>query len=87
MKADREHFHHILLAAGLSDHQVSMVIVMLSALLGAIGLVLNYTHVSQSLSFVLIMLCFLVYLYAMHHAFKFKKLVKRFITPSKETRA
>ena len=77
MKADREHFHHVLLAAGLSGFQVTVVVVMLSALLGLVGLLFNYFHAPQGVSFIIFLCLFLVYFFTMRHAFKFKKIAKQ----------
>lgn len=49
--ADREHYHHVLVQAGFSVPQALMVIVMVSALFGAVGLAGLYVEVPETVMF------------------------------------
>jgi UDP-GlcNAc:undecaprenyl-phosphate GlcNAc-1-phosphate transferase len=58
MSADRDHFHHILQRAGLSDREVVLVMVALSLLLGISGIAAHHAGVPDGvLFFGLVALC------------------------------
>ena len=63
---DRQHLHHILLALGLSDARVTLLLAAVSTLLGAFGLLLFWAGVSEAVSFALFLGLFAGYAVLMH---------------------
>ncbi|MDX2163806.1 MAG: undecaprenyl/decaprenyl-phosphate alpha-N-acetylglucosaminyl 1-phosphate transferase [Gammaproteobacteria bacterium] len=68
MKADRGHFHHYLFAKGFSSLQVTLLIGVLSAVLGLIGMLGEVYGVSESLMFLTFLGFFALYLGILHFA-------------------
>lgn len=60
--ADRDHLHHILLRCGLTSHQTVFVMVLLTAMLAGMGLTLTKIGATESLSMVLYLAVFGIYL-------------------------
>ena len=71
--ADRQHVHHILLAAGMSQNIVVLVLVGTSFLFGAIGISGWYFELPESFLFWGYLTLFSFYYLAMHNAWKVKK--------------
>ncbi|MBX3705060.1 MAG: hypothetical protein KF911_00390 [Pseudomonadales bacterium] len=63
MSADREHFHHILQRAGLTDREVFAVMVGISLMVGMCGILAHHAGVHDGILFIaLLVLCFVQYL-------------------------
>lgn len=75
--ADHEHLHYVLLRAGYSVNQVVAIKAGLSALLGGIGVAAWRLHVPDYLMFYLFMLLLGFYYYAMRHAWRLTKALRR----------
>jgi UDP-GlcNAc:undecaprenyl-phosphate GlcNAc-1-phosphate transferase len=67
-KADRDHIHHVLMKAGLNDRQVAIVVIMLSFLLGGIGVAGWMLHLPDFVLVYGFMLLFAAYYYCIHHS-------------------
>lgn len=67
-KADRDHIHHVLMRAGLNDRQVAIVVIMLSCLLGGIGVAGWMLHVPEFVLTYSFMGLFAAYYYFVHHS-------------------
>lgn len=65
--ASRDHIHHILLDAGLSDRQVSIFVIMLSFIIGAAGVAAWLAGLPDWVLFYGFVLMFMAYYYAIHH--------------------
>ena len=75
---DREHFHHTLLHAGYSANQTLTMIALLSLFLALFGLVCDLLlGVPQWIMFYLFLMLFALYFFAMKHAWKTTKLMRR----------
>lgn len=74
---DREHFHHILLVAGFSVRSTVLIMLGISLLLSAIGLVGERAGVPESFMFYGFMLLFVAYFWSMDHAWKAMKVLHR----------
>jgi len=74
---DREHFHHILLAAGFSTRATVFIMLGLSVLMAAIGLAGEWGGVPEFLMFYGFLLLFAAYFWGMHHAWKVMKALRR----------
>jgi UDP-GlcNAc:undecaprenyl-phosphate GlcNAc-1-phosphate transferase len=66
-KADRDHIHHILQRAGLADGQVAMVVISLSCLISATGVLAWILGVPDVILFGAFVSGFCAYFYAIHH--------------------
>lgn len=66
-KADHEHLHHLLRRAGLSTLATVIVILTISLLFGLSGISMSFAHVSESTMFVVLALCFLVYMFFVNY--------------------
>lgn len=75
-KADREHFHHLLQAAGFSSFQTVCIVIIIAMLFGFTGILLDYYQVPEGVSFLLFLAVFFVGFYALLHAWKTKKLLR-----------
>ena len=75
MKADRDHLHHIFIRMGFSARGALIVIVFISALLCAIGLLSEYYQIPEALMFYSFIAVFACYLYFILHAWRFIRLV------------
>jgi len=74
---DREHFHHILQVAGFSKTMVVMIMMMLSALLAAIGLFGELLDVPEYVMFYGYVMLLGLYFWGVMHAWKVMKLIKK----------
>jgi len=74
---DREHFHHILLAAGFKVRTAVLIILGISVLLSAVGMLGEWAGVAESVMFYSFMLLFVVYFWGMQHAWKVMKALRR----------
>lgn len=70
MKADRDHFHHILQDAGLSDTETTVTIVLIAAILGGIGAISWKLGVPESVLFFAFLALACAYYYFIHHTEK-----------------
>lgn len=78
---DRDHLHHILLHAGLSVRKSLVLIVFMNLVFGAIGLVGHYFDIQHSYMFIGFLLLFSAYFYVMLHAWRFMKLIRKYLVP------
>jgi len=74
---DRDHFHHVLLAAGFGVRTTVLIIITISALLSGVGLYAEYVGVSQHVMFLLFLLLFMFYFWGMMHAWRVMKFLHR----------
>jgi UDP-GlcNAc:undecaprenyl-phosphate GlcNAc-1-phosphate transferase len=77
-KADRDHVHHILMRAGLSDRQVTIVLVLAAGILAATGIGGWMLHAPDCVLFYGFLLLFAIYFYCVHHKCQVIKLFQRF---------
>lgn len=77
---DRQHFHHVLLAIGLSSREVLLVVIALSLLLGGIGIAAEIALVPEWLMALAFVLVGMIYLFAVQHAWRVKRVLSRMIT-------
>lgn len=61
--ASRDHFHHVLHLAGFNTSLSTMLLCALSLLLGVVGILLNYFHVTESVQFIVWLLGLVSYIY------------------------
>ena len=78
LMADRDHLHHIMLRLGLSHQQSLFVIVSLSSLFSAIGLIGEYYVISENIMVGLFIILFVVYDHFFMHVWKYTKRYKNF---------
>lgn len=69
-KPDRGHLHHCLLQRGFSSLQVTIVISLLSALLGSIGILGEKYNIPESILFIGFVVLFIVYIVVLHCAWR-----------------
>jgi len=74
---DREHFHHILRAAGFSARTTVFIMLGISLLMAAIGLAGEWAGVPEFIMFYGFLALFAVYFWGMHHAWKVMKALRR----------
>ena len=74
--ADRQHVHHILLAANMSKAKVVVILVTISALFGAVGVAGWYFSVPEYWLFYGYLALFATYYLVTHHAWRVMKLIK-----------
>ncbi|MFD2180189.1 hypothetical protein [Veronia pacifica] len=60
--ASKDHIHHILLKQGLSNLQVLFFVTLLSSIMAIVGILLDVNNVSDSVSFSLFLILFVLYL-------------------------
>jgi len=65
--ADRQHLHHILHKSGLNYLSSVLIIVILSLLFGVAGIVMNFLHVSESVMFMILLVCFGGYMFMVNY--------------------
>jgi UDP-GlcNAc:undecaprenyl-phosphate GlcNAc-1-phosphate transferase len=71
--ADREHLHHVLMRAGLSVSGAVWLIILISFLMGLVGLASWHYEVPEYVMFYAFMLLFAGYYFGMSHAWKLAK--------------
>jgi UDP-GlcNAc:undecaprenyl-phosphate GlcNAc-1-phosphate transferase len=76
-QADRSHFHHIFLAAGYSAHKTTLILLTVALCMACVGLLGEYFRVHDSIMFSLFMTLFLLYFFAMQHAWKVMKVISK----------
>lgn len=74
---DREHFHHILQVAGFSRSKIVLVMMMISALLAAIGIVGELMGIPEYIMFYSYVAVLGGYFWAVMHAWKVMKAIKK----------
>jgi UDP-GlcNAc:undecaprenyl-phosphate GlcNAc-1-phosphate transferase len=74
---DREHFHHILLVAGYTVNQTVWIIAAIAAVFATVGLGAHYAGVDDRTLLTGILIIFALYFWAMSHAWKVMKVIKR----------
>lgn len=77
---DRQHFHHVLLAAGLTSQQTLLVVVAVSVLMGGIGIAGEIALVPEWQMVAGFVMFGLLYLVAVQHAWRVKRALSQFIT-------
>ncbi len=89
---DREHFHHILLVAGFNIRSTVGIILLLNALLAALGLLSEWMQVPEYIMFYSFLVLFALYFWGMNHAWKVMKALRKVhdyglgvVTPQDET--
>lgn len=75
--ADREHLHHVFMRAGLSVSNAVLLIVLISFLMGLIGLAGWHYNVPEYVMFYSFTLIFVIYYLAMSYAWKLAKFFRR----------
>lgn len=76
---DKDHIHHIMMRLGLSAHSALILITFASLLLAAFGLAGEYFQLPESFMFGTFMLLFVVYFFALKHAWKVSKFIRKFL--------
>ncbi len=74
--ADREHLHHVIMRAGLSVSGAVWLIILISFLMGLVGLASWYYEVPEYVMFYAFILLFAGYYFGMSHAWKLAKFFK-----------
>lgn len=75
--ADREHLHHIFLRAGYSVPRTVAIILLVSLMLGMIGLAGWHYGVPEYIMFYVFVLVFALYSWVISHAWKMMKIIKK----------
>jgi len=75
-KADRGHLHHFFVRSGFSDKQTLLLVSVISFTLSSIGVLFEIYNLSESLSFLIFLISFVVYFYILSHAWKVSKKVR-----------
>lgn len=70
---DRQHFHHVLLAAGLSPRQVLSAVIIIAAVLGLIGVAAEIALIPEWILATGFIVLGLLYLFAVQHAWRIKR--------------
>ena len=76
-QADREHFHHMLLAAGFDQRQTVFIMLGISVLCSAFGVIAQLTGIREDLQFGLFLLLFGLHFLMVRHAWRVKRFLKR----------
>lgn len=76
-EADNEHLHHILLRAGFTPAQTTIIVYALALLLAGIGVAGWWLGVPEYVMFYVFMALFMLYFYAVLHAWKLMKAVRK----------
>lgn len=74
--ADREHFHHVLLAAGYSPGIAVAFMLALATMLASIGIAGYYSGIAEAMMFYGFVGIFIIYFFGMQHAWKVMKTIK-----------
>ena len=74
--ADREHIHHILLRAGFNQVQTVFIIVVISLIMGSVGLIGSYNKLPDYIMFYGFFIVFIVYNISIFYAWKLMKVVR-----------
>lgn len=75
--ADREHLHHVFKRAGFSDGQSALILVGLSLVLGAVGILASWVGVPQFVLLAGLLVLFGLHFYFISHAWRILRLVRR----------
>jgi UDP-GlcNAc:undecaprenyl-phosphate/decaprenyl-phosphate GlcNAc-1-phosphate transferase len=75
--ADREHFHHLLLLAGLHERETVLLILLISVGCAAVGILGDHYGVSEASLFYLFLGFGLFHLFLLRHAWRLMRLLKR----------
>lgn len=76
---DREHIHHIFMRAGFSARQAMAILVCISSLIAAMGVLLEVYMVQEYLMLILFLFIFAAYSYAIQHSFKITKFCRKYL--------
>lgn len=74
-KPDREHLHHIFMRAGATPKQTLLIISTLSLLMTCFGIYLE--HISETVSFVVFIITFMIYSYLLNHVWKVLMFIRK----------
>jgi len=77
--ADREHFHHLLLAAGFSAKQTVAIMILLGAVAAGIGLTGHFLNIPEHWMFFGFLVVFSLHFWTVMRAWRMKKLLHKFI--------
>lgn len=75
-KADRQHFHHMLLLAGFSVSQALLINLGLAALLAVIGIAGDWEGIPEGIMFIGFLVLFAVYFLVVNHAWKARATIR-----------
>ncbi|MCC2606162.1 UDP-N-acetylglucosamine--undecaprenyl-phosphate N-acetylglucosaminephosphotransferase [Planctobacterium marinum] len=78
-KPDKEHVHHIVMRLGLSARSALVFITLISLILAAFGLCGEYYQWPESFMFTTFMMLFVVYFFALKHAWRVSKFIRKFL--------
>lgn len=78
-KPDKEHVHHIVMRLGLSAHSALIMITFASLLFATFGLCGEFYQWPESFMFLMFILLFFVYFYALKHAWKVSKFIRKLV--------
>lgn len=84
--ADREHFHHLLLAAGFSPKTTLGIMLLLAALAARVGLAGHFLHAPDSLMFSSFLLCLWAHHRLTSRAWRIKRFIGRELTHAHQPR-
>lgn len=82
VSADRDHLHHILLRAGYSHGQMVAILLLISAIFGAVGVIGHYAGLSDATLFYSYLALAFAYHQAMMHAWRLAVLLRRNAQPA-----
>lgn len=82
-QADREHFHHLLLAAGFNEKQALALIVVLAIAAACFGLAGELLGITERWMFVAFLSLFGLHFWIMMHAWRTKRLLRRTFAESR----
>jgi UDP-GlcNAc:undecaprenyl-phosphate/decaprenyl-phosphate GlcNAc-1-phosphate transferase len=74
---DREHLHHLFIRSGVSERKTLLIIISLSFSMSFIGSWMELNDIAEWKMFTLFLLLFFLYLFAIMHAWKLMKFVKK----------
>ncbi len=80
-QADREHFHHLLLAIGFNAHQTVFILLGVSLLCTLFAIIAHLAAIPESIQFLLFLLLFAGHFWIVRRAWRVKRLLKRELTP------
>ncbi len=78
LKADRDHFHHILIKLGLSPTQTLIIIISLSGLFSTIGVSSDILGIKENIMFFSFLITFTIYYYVIQYINVLSKSSKKF---------
>ncbi|KZN51371.1 hypothetical protein N476_13365 [Pseudoalteromonas luteoviolacea H33] len=77
---DRDHIHHIFMRAGFTARQAALILVIVSSLIAALGLVFELMNTPDYVMLFVFLGIFCLYSYSIQHSFRLTKFFRRFLT-------